>query len=97
MKDGCPNCDEVLGLRGNADAISECTSQVYEGIIALGDPKRSWVAKWQRLQDYKPGIYATKVVGTLPEEIEADLETAGIHYMRYAAALQRFKPNTNIF
>lgn len=82
MRNGCPNCEEVLGLRGNVDAIQECTSQVFEGIIALGDPKHSWVAKWQRLQDYKPGIYATKVVGTLPGDIEGDLQSAGIHYMR---------------
>lgn len=83
MREGCPNCEEVLGLQGNADAIQECTSQVFEGIIALSDPQRSWVAKWQRLQNYKPGIYATKVVGTLPDDIENDLEAAGISYVRY--------------
>jgi len=29
------------------------------------DPQQSWVAKWQRLQDYTPGTYAIKVVGVV--------------------------------
>lgn len=27
------------------------------------DPAKSWVAKWQRLDGYVPGVYAVKVVG----------------------------------
>jgi len=62
-RDGCPNCDEFLELRGNQDAITDCTSQVFEGLITMADTETSWVAKWQRLQGYAPGTYAVKVVG----------------------------------
>lgn len=43
--------------------MEEATSQVFEGLITLVDPKTSWVAKWQRLDGYYPGVYAVKVVG----------------------------------
>lgn len=65
MREGCPNCDHVLGLRGSNDAIQECTSQVFEGLITLSDPTTSWVARWQRLDGYVPGTYAVKVTGTV--------------------------------
>lgn len=62
-REGCPNCEEFLELRGNPDAIADCTSQVFEGLITVTDPEHSWVAKFQRLEGYKPGTYAVKVVG----------------------------------
>ena len=60
---GCPNCEEFLGLAGNSDTIQDCTSQVFDGVITLTDPRSSWVAKWQRLSDYAPGTYAVRVTG----------------------------------
>ena len=81
FRSGCPNCEEILSLRNSRDAIGECTSQVFEGSIALNDPKTSWVAKWQRLTEYVPGIYAVKVVGTLPQEIIDGLEDNGVKYV----------------
>jgi transcription elongation factor SPT4 len=81
MKGGCPNCEAILGLRNSQDAIQECTSQVFEGLITLGDPKTSWVAKWQRLSNYVGGVYAVKVVGQLPREIIEALEDNGIKYI----------------
>lgn len=81
MRDGCPNCEAVLGLQGNADAIQECTSQVYDGLITMGDPTQSWVAKWQRLDSYVPGVYAVKVVGSLPQDVLGNLEDAGVKYI----------------
>lgn len=65
MRDGCPNCESVLQLSGNIDTIQECTSQVFEGLISIRDPKLSWVARWQRLDNYVPGTYATKVTGSV--------------------------------
>jgi transcription elongation factor SPT4 len=62
-REGCPNCEEFLELLGHDDAIQECTSQVFEGLITLTDPTSSWVARWQRLDSYVPGIYAVKVTG----------------------------------
>ena len=65
MREGCPNCDAIINLRGNSDAIQECTSQVFEGLITLNDPTTSWVARWQRLDGYVPGTYAVKVTGSV--------------------------------
>ena len=69
MREGCPNCESTLQLRGNNDAIQECTSQVFEGLIAVRDPAASWVARWQRLDNYVPGTYATKVTGTVSAQL----------------------------
>jgi transcription elongation factor SPT4 len=77
---GCPNCEELLQLRGSPEVINEMTSQVFEGLISLHDPSTSWVAKWQRLSGYVPGTYATKVVGRLPEDVIQGLEDQGIKY-----------------
>jgi transcription elongation factor SPT4 len=66
------------------DAIIDCTSQVFEGLITLADPSKSWVAKWQRLDGYVRGVYATKVSGQLPDEIVAAIEDEGrIRYIPY--------------
>jgi transcription elongation factor SPT4 len=56
------------------DSIIDCTSQVFEGVITLADPSKSWVAKWQRLDTYVKGVYAIKVSGILPDEIVAQME-----------------------
>uniref|UniRef100_A0A673YX40 Spt4/RpoE2 zinc finger domain-containing protein n=1 Tax=Salmo trutta TaxID=8032 RepID=A0A673YX40_SALTR len=29
-------------------------------------PEDSWVAKWQRISNFKPGVYAVTVTGWLP-------------------------------
>lgn len=76
---GCPNCD-FLDLARSNDSVQECTSAVFEGMIALSDPKTSWVAKWQRLEGYVPGVYAVKVVGTLNEDRVQDAIEAGVRY-----------------
>ncbi|GAP92738.2 putative transcription elongation factor spt-4 [Rosellinia necatrix] len=70
--EGCPNCP-FLELRGNSDALESCTSTVFEGLITVANPKKSWVAKWQRLDTYVPGVYATKVSGSIPEDIRNGL------------------------
>ena len=66
---GCPNCEEFLNLRGSSDAVNDCCSQVFEGVITLVDPQVSWVAKWQRLNGYVPGTYAVKVTGIVSGKI----------------------------
>ncbi|KAL6849791.1 transcription elongation factor spt4 [Amphichorda felina] len=71
---GCPNCEEFLHLQGSQDQIESCTSQVFEGVISLADPSKSWVAKWQRLDNYVPGMYAIKVSGQLSDETRSMLE-----------------------
>lgn len=63
IREGCPNCETFLGLQNHPDGVQQCTSQVFEGLITLADPSQSWVARWQRLDGYVPGVYAVKVVG----------------------------------
>ncbi|RDL35065.1 Transcription elongation factor SPT4 [Venustampulla echinocandica] len=82
LREGCPNCDEFLHIQGSQDALLDCTSQVFEGLIALADPSKSWVAKWQRLDNYVKGVYATKVSGQLGDEVIAVIEDeARIRYI----------------
>jgi len=82
MKEGCPNCEDFLHLAGSSEQIADCTSQVFEGLITLADPARSWVAKWQRLDGYVSGVYAVKVSGILPEEVIDTMENeARIRYI----------------
>jgi transcription elongation factor SPT4 len=78
---GCPNCESLLQLAGNADAINDCTSSNFNGCIALADPASSWVAKWQRLESYAPGMYAVQVIGKLTEETLQSLEDAGVRFV----------------
>lgn len=81
MTEGCPNCEEILQLRNSPDAIAECTSSLFEGVITMADPRASWVAKWLRLSEYVPGIYAAKVQGALPEDIVDALRANGMVYI----------------
>ncbi|KAI0124225.1 Spt4/RpoE2 zinc finger-domain-containing protein [Xylariales sp. AK1849] len=72
--EGCPNCEEFLHLKGDTEAIDSCTSQVFEGLITLADPAESWVARWQRLDQYVKGVYAIKVSGQLPDDVRTTIE-----------------------
>lgn len=58
-----------------------CTSQVFEGLIHVADPSKSWVARWQRLDKFVPGMYAVKVVGNLPNDVLLTLEENGFTYI----------------
>ncbi|KAL7751651.1 transcription elongation factor spt4 [Sorochytrium milnesiophthora] len=79
-RDGCDNCEEILKMRGSSDRVLECTSQSYDGVIALMNPDRSWCAKWQRIEPYVKGLYAIRVVGRVPDDVEAALERRNIRY-----------------
>ncbi|CAK3976162.1 transcription elongation factor SPT4 [Lecanosticta acicola] len=81
VKNGCPNCDHFLEMRGSADVVSECTSEVFEGLLTVNDTTGSWVAKWQRIVGYVSGVYAVKVNGVLAEDYVAAAESAGVKYI----------------
>lgn len=68
VKEGCPNCEEMIHYRGQADLVEDCTSPVFEGLITLREPRKSWVAKWQRLDGFVRGMYAVKVSGNVSED-----------------------------
>ncbi|TGZ84371.1 transcription initiation Spt4 [Ascodesmis nigricans] len=78
--EGCPNCDDIpeIDYQDNADEI---TSPIYEGMIALRDPERSWVARWQRVNTAKSGVYAVKVVGNLPDDIIEKIAKSGLTFL----------------
>jgi len=78
---GCPNCEIFLGLTGSPETVAECTSATFNGVIALTDPSRSWVAKWQRLDQFVPGTYAVQVIGALPNDVIQLMEDTGRKYI----------------
>ncbi|KAI0056800.1 transcription initiation Spt4 [Artomyces pyxidatus] len=77
---GCPNCEELMQMKGSPDRIQMCTTTYFDGIIAVIDPENSWVARWQRTAKYVRGMYAVRVKGRIPEDVEAELESRGIKY-----------------
>lgn len=78
-KEGCENCP-VLKMKGSISIVNECTSSKFKGMIALLKPENSWVAKWQRINDFKKGVYAMTVEGILPDDYIRDLEKEGRIY-----------------
>ncbi|GAA5844074.1 hypothetical protein JCM9279_003723 [Rhodotorula babjevae] len=77
-KQGCPNCEDKLEMKGDQDRVMTCTTAQFDGVIAMINPDESWVAKWQRNDKHAPGVYAVRVTGQLPDEIAEDLEGRGI-------------------
>ncbi|CAI5644248.1 unnamed protein product [Oreochromis niloticus] len=76
--DGCDNCESYLQMKGNREMVYECTSSSFDGVIAMMSPEDSWVAKWQRIGNFKPGVYAVSVTGRLPPVRE--LKSRGVIY-----------------
>jgi transcription elongation factor SPT4 len=81
LRNGCPNCESFLELAGSQEAVADCTSQVFEGLITVSDTSKSWAARYQRLEGYVPGVYAVQVEGVLPEEVVVAAENAGVNYI----------------
>ncbi|ODV95047.1 hypothetical protein PACTADRAFT_50870 [Pachysolen tannophilus NRRL Y-2460] len=78
---GCPNCESVLRFTDNDESfIRDCTSPSFEGLVSIGEPEESWVARWLRVDNFKPGLYAVKVNGKLPSDIVSSLYDQGIQY-----------------
>jgi transcription elongation factor SPT4 len=73
LDQGCDNC-EYLKMKDDTRKVKSCTTSYFEGLIGLVEPQNSWVAKWQRIVQMKPGMYAISVSGTLldDEEINED-------------------------
>jgi len=92
LQQGCPNCEDILELINNPEQINDCTSQVFEGLITVADTKRSWVARYQRLEGYVPGVYATQVEGILPDDVLGAVENAGINYVPRDGSEQEMLP-----
>ncbi|KAG5513667.1 hypothetical protein PMAC_000705 [Pneumocystis sp. 'macacae'] len=80
LSEGCPNCETLLQISASEDLVQECTSPIYEGLLAVMQPTESWVAKWQRINRFVGGIYAVRVQGQLPEEVIEQLSSRGVQY-----------------
>jgi len=69
-----------MQMKGSEDRSKACTTTHFDGVIAVIDPEKSWVARWQRTSKYVRGMYAVSVKGHVPEDVEAELESRGIKY-----------------
>ncbi|CAH0691767.1 unnamed protein product [Spodoptera exigua] len=78
--DGCDNCDEFLRLKNNKDNVYDCTSNNFDGMIAVMSPEDSWVCKWQRINRFCKGVYAISVSGRLPAGVIRDMKSRGYVY-----------------
>jgi len=70
----------ILEMKGSPDRIGACTTAYFDGIVSVIDPEASWVARWQRTSKYVRGMYAVRVKGRIPDDVEAELESRGIKY-----------------
>nr|XP_028564554.1 transcription elongation factor SPT4-A-like [Podarcis muralis] len=86
--DGCDNCDSYLQMKGNREMVYDCTSSSFDGIIAMMSPEDSWVSKWQRISNFKPGVYAVSVTGRLPQGIVRELKSRGVAYKSRDTAIK---------
>ncbi|CAB9505356.1 Transcription elongation factor SPT4 [Seminavis robusta] len=79
INEGCENCP-FLDMVDNHERTSMCTTAFYEGHAAVMDPRESWVAKWIRVDNNLPGVYAISVTGQFDRDTEEDLENRGYRW-----------------
>lgn len=85
-RDGCDNCQSVVSMRDDPDRVLDLTTTRFSGVVAVMRPAvsgsagggGSWVARWQRLDGVKAGMYAGRVEGRVPEEVEEELAAKGV-------------------
>lgn len=63
---GCPNCEEILRMKGSSDKVTSCTSAQYDGVIAVVR-EGSWVSKWQRTGAWAPFSGAPRSAAPYPD------------------------------
>lgn len=83
---GCPNCS-FLNTNKNRN-IGYTTSPTFKGSIFLINPKQSWIGKWQRINQYIPGVYAMTVEGDLSDKFINDIEKNGRVYINRANSFE---------
>ena len=66
LESGCENC-EFLNMISDPDKVEDCTTSYFEGTMAIFGP--GWVAKWQRVITFLPGMYALELSGALPDDV----------------------------
>ncbi|KAG7811012.1 hypothetical protein KL921_002640 [Ogataea angusta] len=78
----------VLHFADNDDLVRECTSPTFEGLVATHGDQGSWVARWLRIENFVPGLYAVRVLGKLPDDVRGDLQAQGIEYRPRDGSIQ---------
>ncbi|EPR79772.1 Spt4 transcription elongation protein [Spraguea lophii 42_110] len=87
---GCPNCSKYISLRRSDEFVNNCLGN-FSGMIAMiknddssktgrSRGRKSWVAKWQRINGFDNGLYAITVDGVLPNKYVQQLEQKGRQY-----------------
>ena len=69
-----------IRMKEDRDVVHDFTSPNFDGMVAIMEPKNSWVARWQGVQNFVPGCYALRVRGTLPSQWATLLEDEGFKY-----------------
>ncbi|KAG8590075.1 hypothetical protein GDO81_006625 [Engystomops pustulosus] len=78
----------LVKMKGNREMVYDCTSSSFDGIVAMMSPDDSWVSKWQRITNFKPGVYAVSVTGRLPQGIVRELKSRGVVYKSRDTAIK---------
>ncbi|KAI6097989.1 hypothetical protein EV401DRAFT_2039702 [Pisolithus croceorrhizus] len=65
-------------MKGSTGRMSVCTTTNFDGMIAVFDPKPSWVRLWT--SKHVREMYAVRVDGRVPEDVEAELESPRTEY-----------------
>lgn len=61
VENGCENCPH-LQMQGKRQIVEERTTTMFEGLIAMTNPEKSWVAKAQGMKpNQAKGLYAIAV------------------------------------
>ena len=69
-----------IEMQNDREVVHDFTSPNFDGMVAIMEPKNSWVARWQDVQNFVPGCYALRVRGTLPSQWATLLEDEGFKY-----------------
>lgn len=79
LEHGCENCP-FLNMEGEFQRVNQCTTAFFEGQVAVMDPGESWTAKWLRIDQYLPGVYAVSITGQFDRDVEEELESRGCRW-----------------
>ncbi|KAG7870048.1 hypothetical protein KL918_000252 [Ogataea parapolymorpha] len=84
-----PKLNRACMLCGLVQSMSvKCTSPTFEGLVATHGDQGSWVARWLRIENFVPGLYAVRVLGKLPDDVRGDLQAQGIEYRPRDGSIQ---------
>lgn len=83
---GCPNCPFLNTNKSRS--LGACTSSSFKGAIFLMNPRISWVARWQRINQYIPGMYAMTVQGDMSDKLIEEIEKDGRVYINRSTSFE---------